>query len=177
MPKGAAKGNKNAVGNKGGGRKSEYKPEYVKMGYKLALMGATDKDLSAIFEVDERTIARWRKEHPEFMSALKKGKQQADAEIANKLFHRASGYSHMETDIRVIDGEIVKTQVKKHYPPDTTAAIFWLKNRQPGLWRDKQEIDHTTQGKSMKSDMTDSQLEKLISAIHAGNKATSGSGE
>lgn len=77
------------------------------------------------------------------------GKGAADAAVASKLFHRATGYEHPEDDIRAVNGEIVITPTIKHYPPDTTAAIFWLKNRQPAKWRDKQEVDHTSSDGSM----------------------------
>ena len=112
------------------------------------MLGATDKDLASVFEVSLSTIEAWKRDKVEFLNALKRGKRIADAEVASKLFHRATGYEHPEDDIRTVsmgDGagsEIVITPTVKHYPPDTTAAIFWLKNRRPDLWRDKvhQEI-------------------------------------
>lgn len=61
----------------------------------------------------------------------------ADAEVADRLYQRALGYTHVEDDIRVCDGVIITTPTTRHYPPDTTACIFWLKNRRPDLWRDK----------------------------------------
>ena len=66
--------------------------------------------------------------------------------MASKLFHRATGYEHPEDDIKSVNGEIVITPTVKHYPPDTTAAIFWLKNRRPDLWRDKVESALTGPG-------------------------------
>lgn len=132
------------------GRPTKYKDEYAKQAYKLCLLGATDKDLAMFFEVVEDTINEWKNVHDEFSVSIKKGKVLADAVIAKALFHRAKGYSHPDVDIRVIDKEIVETEVIKHYPPDTTAAIFWLKNRQPQSWRDKQEIDHTSGGNEFK---------------------------
>ena len=144
----APKGNKNAAGNPGGARPSLFKPEYVEWVEKFALLGATDKDLASVFEVSLSTIEAWKRDKVEFLNALKRGKEQADAEVATKLFHRAMGYEHPEDDIRAVSlgegrgSEIVITPTVKHYPPDTTAAIFWLKNRRPDLWRDKvhQEI-------------------------------------
>ncbi|GAB7207355.1 hypothetical protein OS21_38510 [Dickeya oryzae] len=59
------------------------------------------------------------------------------------------GYEHEEDDIKAVNGEIVITPTIKRYPPDTTAAIFWLKNRQPKIWRDKQDINHTSDDGSM----------------------------
>lgn len=121
-------------------RPSKYDPDlHPVQALKLARLGATDDDIASFFEVCRATIYNWRNEHPEFLDALKGGKIMADAEVASKLFHRATGYQHPDVDIKVIDGQIVITDLVKHYPPDTTAAIFWLKNRRPDLWREKVE--------------------------------------
>ena len=133
---------------KRGGRPSLYKPEYAELARKFCCLGATDAELARFFEVNVDTVHEWKKVHPGFSDAIKAGKEQADAEVATKLFHRAMGYEHPEDDIRAVSlgegrgSEIVITPTVKHYPPDTTAAIFWLKNRRPDLWRDKvhQEI-------------------------------------
>ena len=138
----APKKNKNAVGNKGGGRPSLYKKEHAELAYKICLLGATDKKLAEIFGVGETTINEWKKQHVEFSEALTRGKEIADAVIAESLFHRAKGYSHPEVDIRVVDHAIVQTPLTKHYPPDTQAASLWLRNRQPALWRDKVDMEH-----------------------------------
>jgi transposase-like protein len=124
------------------GRPSKFKDEYIIQVYKLCLLGATDKELADFFDIDEATLNRWKTQHPEFCKSLKRGKMQADATVAEKLYHRATGYEHPEVITATFQGEITDTmEVTKHYAPDTTAAIFWLKNRQPQLWRDKQEIE------------------------------------
>lgn len=121
-------------------RPSKYDPDlHPAQALKLARLGATDDDIASFFEVCRATIYNWRNEHPEFLDALKGGKIMADAEVASKLFHRATGYQHPDVDIKVVNNEIVITDLVKHYPPDTTAAIFWLKNRRPDLWREKVE--------------------------------------
>jgi hypothetical protein len=135
------KGNQNAKGNKGGGRKSLWKPEYVRMAEGIAVLGATDKQLATIFGVSERTIHGWKKEHPEFFAALKKGKAEADNRVKQALFKRAIGCHVPDTDIRVIEGEIVKTPLEKHYPPDTTACIIWLQNRDSENWKPRKAVE------------------------------------
>ncbi|PHM63971.1 terminase [Xenorhabdus stockiae] len=125
-------------------RPTKYQEAYAEQARKLCLLGYTDKELADFFEVSESTLNNWKHDHPEFLESLKKGKQVADGEVAAKLFHRATGYEHAEDDIRVVEGKIVITPTVKHYPPDTTAAIFWLKNRQKDNWRDK--IDHGVEG-------------------------------
>lgn len=121
------------------GRPTDYRPEYDEQAYNYCLLGATDKQLAAFFDVSEQTINAWKHKHPSFLESLKRGKEFADAKVAHALYSRAIGYSHDEDDIRVADGAIVITPTIKHYPPDPTSMIFWLKNRQPKLWRDKPE--------------------------------------
>lgn len=123
------------------GRPSAFKPEYCEQARKLCLLGLIDKELAEYFEVAESTLNKWKLDHPEFSESLKKGKQIADAEVSASLYHRAVGYEHDDIDIRVIDSVVVKTDIRKIYPPETVAAIFWLKNRQLGKWRDKVEQD------------------------------------
>jgi hypothetical protein len=131
------------------GRPSKYKPEFRIQVEKLCKLGATDKELADFFEVTESTLNLWKKDHPEFSESIKMGKVEADANVAHSLYHRATGYSHPDTDIRVCDGMIVQTPLIKHYPPDPTAAIFWLKNRQSKKWRDKQELEVQTTEKQV----------------------------
>jgi len=126
------------------GRPTKYRKEYVKQTFKLCLLGATDKELADFFDVNEDTIYEWKKEYPEFSEAIKGGKEEADATVASKLYHRAIGYEHTDTQFATYQGEITdQKEYTKHYPPDTVAAIFWLKNRQKAKWRDKQEVDLT----------------------------------
>ena len=133
-----------------GGRPTKYKEEYAEQAYKLCLLGATDKELADFFNVEEQTINNWKKDEEgnetEFFESLKRGKHIADAEVANSLYQRAKGYEHPEDKIFNNDGEPLIVPTTKHYPPDTGAAMAWLKNRQPDKWREKQEIDHTTKG-------------------------------
>lgn len=130
------------------GRPTSFKPEYVEQARKLAALGATDREAAEFFEVDERTIHRWKHEHADFCQSLKVGKEQADARVEQSLYRRALGYSHDAVKIAVSgQGEITQVPFVEHYPPDTTAAIFWLKNRKPQEWRDKteQNVNHGAQ--------------------------------
>lgn len=131
----------------GEGRPSKYKPEFCEQATNYCLLGATDKELAKFFDVTESTIALWKVEHPEFSDSICEGRDKADAHIAKALYHRAKGYSHKEDDIRTVSigggrSDIVVTPTVKHYPPDTQAASLWLRNRQPGRWRDKVEVEH-----------------------------------
>lgn len=138
------------------GRPSKYRPEFAEQVFKLCLLGLTDAELAKYFEVDEATVNRWKQEHPEFCESLRRGKEDADAEVAQKLYERAKGYSHPEDKIFVHDGQPVIVPTTKHYPPDTAAAFIWLKNRKSTTWKDKQEIEHTGDLKvSLEGDLAD----------------------
>lgn len=125
------------------GRPSKYAPSFCEQARKLALLGLTDEEMANVFGVDVSTLYRWKAEHPGFREAINEGGAAADARVADRLYHRAMGYEHADVDIRVVDKEIVQTEITKYYPPDTAAAIFWLKNRQRSKWRDKVETGLT----------------------------------
>ena len=128
------------------GRPSAYKEEYCKQAYKLCLLGAKDTQLADFFNVSEQTLNAWKNQYPDFLEALKDGKDRADAEVAKSLYHRARGYSHPEDKIFNNNGEELVVRTTKYYPPDTTACIFWLKNRQKEAWRDQLNHDHKHNG-------------------------------
>ena len=121
-------------------RPSKYREEFCEQALKLCRLGAIDKELADFFEVSEVTLNAWKKEYPQFLKSLKDGKELADAEVADKLYKRATGYSHEEVQVNMYQGQIILTPLIKNYAPDTTACIFWLKNRRPDLWRDKTEV-------------------------------------
>ncbi len=108
----------------------------------ICRLGATDADLAKIFDVHEDTINNWKKADPEFFESLKTGKDIADAEIERSLFERAKGYSHAAVKIFQHEGQELIVPYTEHYPPDATSMIFWLKNRKPKEWRDRQEHEH-----------------------------------
>jgi len=129
------------------GRPTEYDPKKTaKQAKKACLMGATDKDLADFFEVSETTINNWKNQHPEFLESIKRGKEVADANVAKSLYDRAMGYEHPEVHVSNYQGAITLTPLVKRYPPDTTAGIFWMKNRQPDKWSDRRQTEITGKG-------------------------------
>lgn len=90
--------------------------------------------------ISHTTLYEWRKKYPNISEALKKGKEVVDVEVENALYKRAIGYDYEETTEEQSEDGYKKRVIKKHMPPDTTACIFWLKNRKPREWRDKQEV-------------------------------------
>lgn len=125
------------------GRPSKYKPEFAAQATKLCELGATDREVADFFEVSERTLYRWQQEHPEFCQALKDGKDVADERVERSLYRRATGYSFDAEKIMQHQGRVLRVPYVEHVPPDTTAMIFWLKNRRAEKWRDKHEVQHT----------------------------------
>lgn len=126
-----------------GGRPSSFRPEYERYVRFLCRRGATDAELAEMFGVTEQTVNNWKQAHPEFFGSLKDGKAEADAEVERSLFERATGYEHQAVKFHVIDGAVQETPYVERYAPDTTAAIFWLKNRKPAEWRDRQDVAHS----------------------------------
>jgi hypothetical protein len=130
------------------GRPSGFRPEYAEQARKLCELGATDIELADFFEVSDRTIYRWQAKHPEFCQALKAGKVSADERVERSLYHKAVGYSYDAVKIITVaignnqGSEVRHEKYREHVPPDTTAMIFWLKNRRPEAWRDKHEVEH-----------------------------------
>lgn len=158
-----------------GGRPSPYAKVNLEQVEKLCLLGATDDDLAEFYSVSRTTVNNWKNEHPEFLDTIKRGKEMADAEIANSLYHRAKGYSHPEVKVFQSDGAIITHDVIKHYPPDTAAAFIWLKNRQPGKWRDKKEIENTNIDKNIPDTLEE--IEKELEELRGkteGESATEG---
>ena len=127
-----------------GGRPTKYKAEYADQAYKLCLLGATDDKLADFFGVNVLTINRWKKDHKEFCNSLKAGKDEADAVVAQSLYKRATGYERKTVKLAQVDGTFTDAkEIMEDVPPDTTACIFWLKNRQKASWRDRTEHDVT----------------------------------
>jgi hypothetical protein len=130
------------------GRPVVYKPEYCELAYKFCLLGANNAKLAQLFEIGDSTFDLWLKKYPDLLGAVKRGRDMADATVAESLYHRAVGYEHPEDDIRTVSvgggrSDIVITPTIKRYAPDTSAATLWLKNRQPHIWRDKVDVEHS----------------------------------
>lgn len=125
-------------------RPTEYKAAYAEGAMKLARLGATDAEIADFYGIDVRTVYRWKNTYEEFCQALKAGKDEADSRVERALYHRAIGYEQEAVKIFMPAGaeEPVYAPYVERIAPDTTAAIFWLKNRRPEDWRDKQVTEH-----------------------------------
>lgn len=120
------------------GRKSEFKSEYCAVVKGMSRMGATSADLARELGVSIFSIYSWRSKYPEFAEAIKIGKDGFDDRTERSLYERANGGSWPATKV-LSDGRVI--EYIEHYPPDTVAALFWLKNRRPDKWRDVQRLE------------------------------------
>lgn len=131
--------------------------------------GLTDEQIAGKIGIVPSTLYEWKNKHSEISDALKKGKEVVDIEVENALLKRAMGYKYTETTSEQVKNpetgeyELVVTRaVTKEVVPDTTAQIFWLKNRKPAEWRDKREVETNVSGKlSFLSGLSNEELEKL----------------
>lgn len=124
------------------GRPTDYRPEYDRIVEGLCKLGATDPEIAEALGVCIATVKNWRKANASFLAATKRGKEFADMQVAESLFKRATGYKARKVVTASFQGEITDTkEVDEEVVPDTTAIIFWLKNRRPDLWRSNRDND------------------------------------
>ena len=138
--------------------------------------GLTEEQIAANMGICRDTLHEWKKKFPDISDTLKRGKAIIDIQVENALLKRALGYTYVETTReQVIDYdpktgektgshmEITKT-VTKEVQPDTTAQIFWLKNRKPDVWRDKRDVgvEGTINTNNPFAELTTEELKQLI---------------
>ncbi len=130
--------------------------------------GLTDEQIAKNLDISSASFYKYKLEHSEFSEALKKGKEVADYMVENALFKRALGYQYDEvTEER---GEITKV-VTKEMAADTTAQIYWLKNRRPEKWRDKPDSDEKLKkliALLSKLNLSEEDINELVKEVDAG---------
>ncbi|MBQ9041430.1 MAG: hypothetical protein IJ111_01280 [Eggerthellaceae bacterium] len=130
------------------GRKSKYNPDYhIPWVRGLAMRGCTVEEIAKEIGVAKSTLCLWVKKDPALSDALNEARDYADIKVEHSLYERALGVTVTErktiitTDANGVSAPQRIEVTEKSYPADTTACIFWLKNRQSDRWRDKREID------------------------------------
>ena len=116
-------------------------PEALELIKGWARDGIIDKDIAYNIGISENTFCRWKKRSPAILGALKEAKEVADRRVENALYKSALGYQYVET-VKERDefGNLVVTrEITRDVKPNTTAQIFWLKNRKPEVWQDHPE--------------------------------------
>ncbi|WP_394896472.1 transposase [Clostridium paraputrificum] len=132
--------------------------------------GLTDKQIANNLGISKDTFYKYKKEHTDFSDSLKRGKEVIDIEVENALLKRALGYKYNEVIKELfMDKETGEEKLKvtkvvtKEVVPDTTAQIFWLKNRKPEDWRDKKDINHSGNINNPYEGLTKEELLKIAS--------------
>ena len=123
------------------GRPTLYKPDYARQAHDHCLLGATNAELAALFEVAPRTVDNWIANNAEFAQAVRKGRALADAHVARCLYERAVGYDRTVERVVWHQGQERVVASTVHYPPSTGACIFWLRNRRPDLWGNRRSAN------------------------------------
>lgn len=127
------------------GPKTGYTPDCCDEARRACMLGATNEELAALLGVSRTTIHNWMEEFPDFRKAIEEGKVAADARVAEKLYQRAIGYERPATRFFANpDGPPTQVDYTYHHAPDTSAAIFWLRNRRREDWREQVEHRHST---------------------------------
>jgi len=106
--------------------------------------GLIDEQIADNMGIGVTTLNDYKKKYPKFLKSIKKGKEVVDRQVENALLKRALGYDYEETKVTMTDKGSKSKRIEKttkHAQPDTTAQIFWLKNRKPEEWRDKKDIE------------------------------------
>lgn len=120
--------------------------KHPEMIFNMALAGLSEKKIADCLLIEITTLESWKHKYPEVNQKLIEGRDLSIAVVARSLYDRATGYSHPDTHIMVWKGEVIQTPITKHYPPDTGACAFILKNKTRGYempWMDVQSIEHS----------------------------------
>ena len=125
------------------GRPTKYKKEFDKQAEKLCLKGFIDDEIADFFDVDVATINRWKISHPSFCESLKSGKRHSDGKVVDALYNRALGYDIKEVKTEESKQGEKTTVTTKHIAGDTTAQIFWLRNRMRDDWTNNPEPEES----------------------------------
>lgn len=133
----APKGNQYAIGSEG--RPSTYDPKYARMAQVACEKGFTDYEVMKLLGISQSTLYDWKIKYEEFSKAFRVGKEINDERVVASLYHKAIGYTHKKTVF--VGKDAIEKTVEEHIPPDTGAAIFWLKNRQGKLWKDMRQME------------------------------------
>ncbi|MFH1091632.1 MAG: hypothetical protein V1742_08680 [Pseudomonadota bacterium] len=132
------------------GRPTKYREDMPRQAYELCReAGLTERQLARVFQVTKRTIVNWKAAHPEFAEALQKGKDEYDTQqVETATLKAAKGFTYTEIhEEQNGEGNVVSAKkTVKYAPPNPRLNIFWLKNRHPGRWRDKVEVEETVKG-------------------------------
>lgn len=157
---------------------SKFTEYHVRTVFYLALLGMTDEQMAVVFDISLSAFCSWKNKFPSFNEAIKKGKEQADAQAVYNLYQLCIGYEHPSEQIFCskekkygqVDGKtvllsekpkIIRVPITKKYPPNEKAIEFWLKHRQQAMWSDKKDKNPRVTLNQFNFDMKGLSLEEL----------------
>jgi hypothetical protein len=164
------------IAKRGRGRPTTFNSRIATTIAILAEEGKTDEEIAKRIGVNVHTLKNWKGEYADLVTALKDARSVADGLVEATLFQRACGYSAPAVKVFYDSklGQVIEHNYIEHYPPDTVAAIFWLKNRQPKKWRDAHRLEVGGQEKtipiayvpkSLRGNATEVVVDKPVEAI------------
>lgn len=133
------------------GRPTKFEQSMVIAVKYMAYSGLTDVQMAEELGINIDTFYDWQNKFPAFSEAIKEGKSLPDEAVQSALFRRATGYTHKVQKALVVSqgrgepSEVEIVEVNESLAPDPTSMIFWLKNRRPDRWREKQDVEHSGQ--------------------------------
>ena len=133
--------------------------------WSLAITGKTEPQIAAAMGISLSTLKKWKSIYPDFSTAINDTKESADAHVVKSLYQRACGYTAYEDKVTK-DGDVVSCRVE--IAPDVAACIFWLKNREPKTWRDKQDVNlsgHVDAGKPDLTKVSETELKAALTLV------------
>lgn len=149
------------------GRKSPFNEKIQATIIRLVEAGKTEEEIAEIIGVCKTTLTNWKGKHQDLLFAVREARQAADSLVESALFGRAVGCKVPETKVIVTKlGDVIREDVDRYYPPDTQAAMFWLRNRQPERWKEKTEgdvnVNQTVQVNNMTPEQKKARIDELI---------------
>lgn len=155
---------------------SKFRDYHVRTVFYFALLGMTEEQMAIAFDISMSVLQTWKKKHPTFLEALKKGKEQADAKMVYSLYQAGIGYEHDAEQIfctkektydpttgKLISEvpKIIRVPIRKQYPPNVKAAIHWLQSRQPDQWSQKEKKTNKLVQNNFNFNINECSLEEL----------------
>lgn len=142
-PKRKKKVNRGARMGKGPGRPTKRTALDVAHAKQLAAEGKSIPEIAEVIGVAPSTVYAWHHDNEQFRNAIEKGKEIADGKVERSLFDLATGYEQDEEKLFCFMGEIVRGTTRKKVGPSFAAISFYLRNRCPDKWKEKQEVEHS----------------------------------
>ncbi len=140
-------------------------PDHLEQVRAIAMRGIGEDKISELFDISREQIGVWKKQYPLFKEALQDGYTDADAEVLSALFQRATGYTHPEEKIFQWDGEVIRADTTKHYPPDLPSIKLWMTNRQREHWKDRQHTAVSGDGDGGPIGLRDETKQEVMASI------------